>query len=112
LSGKDDSLRVIVEEATVLSIKMCVADAAHDKKIIKNVQSLQTRGLNLMNDLTEQIQYISDRTSVEICRRTCKKAIEEMEQDILNVETEIMSEGEALSKSTVKNLLLQYLTTC
>jgi acetolactate synthase regulatory subunit len=82
---------------------MCVADAAHDNKIIENVQNLQARGQSLMNDLTVQIQNISDCASVEICKRTCKKAIEEMEQDILNVATEIMSKGDISSKSTVKN---------
>ncbi len=85
----------------MLSIKMCVADAAHDNKIIENVQKLQARGLDLLNYLTEQIQIISNRTSVEICKRTCKKAIEEMEKDVLNVETEVMSKGDTLSKSTV-----------
>jgi hypothetical protein len=103
LGGNNDSLRAIVEQATVLSIKMCVADAAHDNKVIENMQQLQSRGSNLLNELTEHIHNITDRASVEICKRTCKKAIEEMEKDILNVETEVMSRSDVSSKSTVKS---------
>ncbi len=109
LGGFDTLLRVnkdpilpIVEEITTLCIQMCIADALHDSKIIKNVQNLQSQALLLLNQLSEQIQNITDRASVESCKRICMKAIEEVERDVLRVETEVVSNANASTRSTVK----------
>ncbi len=108
LSGFDTLLRVnkdpllpIVEEATTLCIQMCIADAMHDSKIIENVKNLQSKSLLMLNQLSEQIQNITDRASVEHCKRVCMKVIEEVERDVLAVETEVVSNTSASSRSTV-----------
>jgi hypothetical protein len=108
LGGFDSLLRVnkgpllpIVEDVSTLCIQMCIADAMHDSKIIANVQNLQSQSLRMLNQLSEQIQNITDRSSVETCLRLCRRVIEEVEVNVLAVETEVMSNTAASPKSTV-----------
>ncbi len=108
LGGFDTLLRVnkdpllpIVEDVTSLCIQMCIADAMHDSKIIENVQNLQAHSLVMLSQLSDQIQNVTDRASVENCKRICMKVIEEVERDVLAVETEVVSSTNASPKSTV-----------
>jgi hypothetical protein len=111
LGGFDSLLRVnkdpllpIVEDVATLCIQMCIADAMHDSKIIANVQNLQSQSLRMLNQLQGQIQNITDRSSVEHCLRLCRRVIEEVEVNVLEVETEVMSNTAASPKSTVMKL--------
>ncbi len=94
-------LRSIVDEATQLSIKMCIADAVHDNTIIENVQNLQSRSLHLLNILVGQLRNVQDRASLIKCQNTCKEVIQEVEKDVLAVETEMVCKAEFATKSTV-----------
>jgi hypothetical protein len=101
LRGNKDPLLPIVEEVATLCIQMCIADAMHDSKIIENIQNLQSESLLMVNQLSEQIQNITDRASAEHCKRTCMKIIEKVESDVLSVKTEVVSNTNASSRSTV-----------
>jgi hypothetical protein len=95
------SLRSIVDEAAQLSIKMCIADAIHDNTIIENVQDLQSRSLQLLNILAGQLRNIQDRASLKSCQDTCKEVIQEVEKEVLAVETEMVCKADFTTKSTV-----------
>ena len=100
-SDSDSTLIALVDEAATLSIQMCVADAMHDNKIIHKVQSLQSRSLHLLDDLSEQIKMISDSASVQLCKHICKEIIDEVDRDVLSFETEVICKSNSSSKATV-----------
>jgi hypothetical protein len=101
IQGSGNALDKIVDEAATLSIRMCVADAMHDNKIIQNVQRLQSRSLHLLENLSEQIKMISDSASVQHCKRLCKETMEEVDRDVLSIETEVLCKADSSSKATV-----------
>ncbi len=103
IQGSDNVLDKIVDEAANLSIRMCVADAMYDNKIINNVQRLQSRSLHLLEDLSEQIKIISDGVSVQQCKRMCKDIMDEVDRDVLSIETEVLCKGDSSSKATVRS---------
>jgi hypothetical protein len=101
-------LRAIVEDATQLSIKMCIADAVHDNTIMENVQNLQSRSLDLLNILSGQLRNIQDRTSLKNCQDICNAAILELEKDVLAVETEMVCKADFATKSTVNRACVSF----
>jgi hypothetical protein len=101
--GNSSNLHETVDEAIQLSIKMCIADAVHDNTIIENVQNLLSRSLHLLSILAGQIHDIRDRVSLKKCQGTCNEIIQEVEKDILAVETEVVCQSEFATKSTVSS---------
>jgi hypothetical protein len=78
LRVSDHSLDAVLEEAFSLSINMCVAEATHSNKIIETFQGFQSRSLCLLRELGEGIRNISDRASVERCKRIFNKVVAEV----------------------------------
>jgi hypothetical protein len=101
MQGNFPNLRSTVEEITQLSIKMCIADAVHDNTVVENVYGLQLQSLHLLNILAGQLRNIQDRASLQDCQNTCKEVIQEVEKDVLAVETEMVCQSTFTTKSTV-----------
>ena len=68
------SIQSIVEETTQLSIKMCLADAHHDKTVNENVHRLQASVGELLELLSGAIGNIADRATVDPCLKLCIQA--------------------------------------
>ena len=81
---------------------MCVADAMHDKTVNENVHRLQSSVGGLLEQLSMAIISITDRASVEHCLRLCSQAIDDVQVDVLTVETERVVKSEFSTKSTVR----------
>jgi hypothetical protein len=78
VSASDVSLNAIMEEVIVLSTNMCGADAAHSNIIIETIQIFRALCVLLLNELGEKMRRITDRASVESCKRTLKKVVNEV----------------------------------
>lgn len=80
---------------------MCVADAVHDSTVNENVHRLQRTVSALLEQLSNEINLITDRASIEKCLKICTLAIEEIQADVLTVETEKVVKSEFSTQSTV-----------
>jgi hypothetical protein len=74
----DNSLDACLEEAVALSVKLCATDAMRSNKVIEAIQGFQTRSLLLLSELREGIRSISDRASVERCKRIFNRVVAEV----------------------------------
>jgi hypothetical protein len=101
IQGSDNILSKIVDEATTLSIQMCIADAMQDKKIYHNVHRLMSKSLHLLDNLSEQIKIISDSATVQQCKLLCKETMDEVDRDVLSIEPEVLCKGDSSSNATV-----------
>ncbi len=100
MRASDTSLDAIIEEVIALSTKMCRADAAHSNNIIETIQSFRARCLLLLNELGEKIRNATDRTSVESCKSTFKKVVDEVRKVSLAVSTESVIKSDSLNPSS------------
>ncbi len=78
LRVSDNSLDAVLEEVFELSIRLCVAEAKHSNKIIETFQGFQSRSLGLLRDLGQGMRKISDRASVERCKRIFNNVVAEV----------------------------------
>jgi hypothetical protein len=97
--ASDTSLDAITEELIMLSTKMCRADAAHSNTVIETIQSFRARCLLLLNELGEKIKKVTDRESVESCKSTFKKVVDEVRKVSLAVTAEPLIKSDSPNPS-------------
>ena len=112
MSASDVSLDAIMAEVIVLSTNMCRADAAHSNTIIEIIQNFRARCLLLLNELGEKMRRITDRASVESCKRTFKKVVDEVRKVSLAVPTESVIKNDSANPSHPRTSVIRasYLT--
>jgi hypothetical protein len=93
------SMDVIMEEVIALSTNMCRADAEHSNAIIEIIQNFRARCLLLLNELGDKMRQITDRESVESCKRTFKKVVDEVRKVSLAVPTESVIKSDSTNPS-------------
>jgi hypothetical protein len=105
LRVSDNSMDEVLEEAFALSIKLCVSDATHSNKVIETMQGFQSRSLGLLGELAEGLRKISDRASVERCKRFFNKVVAEVRNISLTVASDavIQSDSSSVSSSVSSN---------
>ncbi len=100
LRVSDNSMDEVLEEAFALSIKLCVSDATHSNKVIETMQGFQSRSLGLLGELAEGLRKISDRASVERCKRFFNKVVAEVRNISLTVASDAVIQSDSSSVSS------------